>query len=174
MTMQLNDLYAENVASKKLAMQEAEAAHAAAVAEADKLSQRVLSMTTRQSVITSNRITSGVLDQAEAAESLAIEQDLEVLRPMVAEAKNKALACKPDHARIELAKAEKALTNHVAESTHQALRARVAELDRALVTTAKLCYQAGREIGHHNPRESMTFSDDLKALSNYNPIVFSR
>jgi len=110
----------ERVAAARLALDEANATHAAACAKVTNLERRIRDAEARQSEITNRRL-AGESTADETNEFAALNGDLGVLRKLLREAQAAANATDPAEARGALARAEADLREHQQQAEFDAV-----------------------------------------------------
>lgn len=134
------------VAEARQQLDEANAAHAEAAAEVNRLKGRIEQCQAHQSEITRKRL-DGEIDPSEAAEFAALGGDINVLLELLADANLKATATNPVEARNRLARAEDELRRHVAEAEFQAVVQHAREVEMAYITCLNAVWDAAKQRG---------------------------
>ncbi|HOB66625.1 hypothetical protein [Ottowia sp.] len=147
MSTAIIDHHARSIARARLALEEAQAVHTAAVGEVGRLQQRIADCESRRSEITHRRL-AGESSEAEATEFVALAGDLDVLRELLADAQAKADQLFPGEQRNALARAEAALQEHQQQAEFDALIERTREVEAAYVQALGQVWEAVRERGH--------------------------
>lgn len=147
MSTSIVDHHARSIARARLALEEAQAVHTAAIAEVGRLQQRVTDCESRRSEITQRRL-AGESNADEATEFVALAGDLDVLRELLADAQAKADQLFPGEQRNALARAEAALQEHQQQAEFDALIERTREVEAAYVEALGRVWEAARARGH--------------------------
>lgn len=134
------------VAEARQRLDEANATHAEAAAEVNRLKGRIEQCQARQSEITRKRL-GGEIDPSETAEFAAIGGDINVLVELLGDASVEAAATSPVEARSRLARAENELRSHIAEAEFQAVVQHAREVEKAYITCLNAVWDAAKQRG---------------------------
>jgi hypothetical protein len=143
----------ETVAACRLAFDEANAAHVAALDKVAGLDGRIARCEARQGAITARRLDDKATP-GEAAEYAALNGDLAVLRKLRAEAQAVADVADPAEQRRALAIAENALATHQGEAELDVVVQHARRVEAAYIAALARVWSEARKRGH--PR---TFGD---------------
>ncbi len=141
---------------------EAVAEHETARAKQKEIDERLKGVSAKMHDITQRRV-SGQSTDAETAEFAALHADAELLRKMLADAKNvTALAADKIHAVvIAHDDARQAFDRQQAEMEFNALLATTREIETVFCKALRAVALAGKKVGHHTLSQSFQKSDAL-------------
>lgn len=162
--MNVDEILAQQAAAAQRAHADAEQARMEAIAKVQRCADRIAETEQRRAAITESRL-SGNSTPDEAAELVALGEDLVVLRRLHTEAEAEAAATVPavEAAGLAAGRAESAWAQHKATVEYEALLARTREIEAALLRAVRATHDAGRQIGHRYLRASWMPGNELVA-----------
>lgn len=165
----IDSYFAEALSGARLKLAEAKTRHDAAQADAVAIAQRITDLTQRQQAITQSRI-AGTAKPEDAAEFVAINGDLDVLREMNSEAKAAAAKLEPVLERQQVAQAEQDLRQYVNEASYEALQDRTREIEALFLKSLAATYAAGKAMGKRTVGDAYSFAPALRSCITHNYI----
>lgn len=163
MSSSQTEVFAHHLESARQALQEAEAVHAQATANAEALRARLDATQAKRQAITQSRL-SGQAKPEDAAEFAALGADADALSVMLEKAESEAEALAPDQARAALANAEAAWQRHQANEVVAAVRERAQVLEARLIQALGDLAKLAIDGGHQNFRDVWSPSEDLQTI----------
>lgn len=154
------EFFSNQVASRRVDLEVAEAAHEAAKDAADRLRQRVDAIRQRSAEITAARL-DGTAGPESAAELFALSEDARILDGLHRDAEDHAATMRPDREKAALAQAEADLRRATEEAKHAALVAHAREIEALYLRAVRAVQKAARQRGARTIREAFEFDGDL-------------
>lgn len=167
--IELSTVYADAVTRARLRVEELAERHIEAAEKLAIISSRVEEIENERARLTSNRKPGEPIDDATAGKVYLLNQDLDVLRPLLVEASraegeaNANLA----GARGELAAAEQNWRRHQDETLLASLKQRASEVEQLLFDILNDVQAVGARLGRHSLVQSWSASNDLRNLVSF-------
>ncbi|MDR2991915.1 MAG: hypothetical protein LBU72_08350 [Burkholderiaceae bacterium] len=163
----------ENVASARLALDEALAVHERDTAEVTRLAARIEHVRARQTEITHARL-AGESDEDQTVEYSVLGGDLAVLNDLLAEATARAKASAPDAQRTALARAEATLREAQHKAEFAAIVEHTREVERVYIECLRRVWDTARARGNARTfGEVFQIAEPIMVACRLNVLVWS-
>lgn len=167
MTDTVADHFINAIANARLALDEAQAAYGAAVAEVSRLKQRIAECESRRAAITERRL-AGTSTPDEANEFVALASDMDALNELLAEAQAHADELFPGEQRNALARAEAELQQYQQQVEFDALVEHARVVEQVYVDMIAKVWASAQQRGARTIGEAFPLHEVVRNIGRFN------